>query len=565
MNRLRGALAGIALALAGALIAAAPAAAQQLPDQSITSAGQVLSWHGRSADPTGQGYGPPTEQGCTPVTCDSFLIHVNLPSGTFPKGALHPAPPFMTRTNSEGPTDMPGDGLLVSIKWATDFDQWNLYVDDMSTGRTVAQGIDVDSNAQSVLIPQPHNGTYRVTIVPFYTDFNKADLAYSGESRVFHDPTQRYGHPTTLLPAIRTLAPSNFHIADVPPIQSNPTGWRFTPDGTFSNSCYLDERTQFGSTRCLRFDNATRNVGSGPLVLRFMWSPDAFDGNCQMQQEVLRSDATVTDRPAGPCVFHTQHLHFHYQNFGRYQLYAVDGNGNPGAAPVAASNKVGFCTIDVLDSNFGQSAALQRPRTYSFPTCNIPNAYSTQLPTTSPYGPNGIPEYMGISPGWADVYTWDLPQQYIDISHNVPDGVYQVVSRTNFDGGLLTSSRAQEAGVTCIRIAGNSVKVLGELPSQPDGAPLPSCAAALGLPQLSLPAARCLRGHRLVLKLRHGRRARIVKVVVFVNGHRRRVVRGRNLRRVAFSVPGRGKVRVRVVAFESNSRRLMLSRSYRHC
>ena len=473
----RGLIAGV-LAL---LAYAAPAAARALPDQTIAKPDQVASWRGSSPDPTGQGYGPPTEQTCTPMTCDSFLLHVNVPPGTFPKGAQHPSPPGITRINAEGPTDMPGDGILVTIKWPTDFDQWNLFVDDTSTGQTVAQGIDVDSNAQSVLIPQPHNGTYKVTIVPFYTDFDKVDLNYQGEARVFHDPSQRYPRTTQLLPKIHTMPPSNFHIGDVPPVPSNPTGWRFTSPGTFTNSCYADETAQYGSTRCLRFDNNIRNVGAGPLVLRFAYTPDAFVNNCNMQQEILSSNATVTDHPAGPCVFHAPHGHFHYQNMGRYLLYALNARGEPGATPVAASNKVGFCTIDVDDFGFGGSSDGQRPRIYSFPTCNIPNAYSTQMPTTSPYGPGGLPEYMGVSPGWGDVYTWDLPQQYIDISKGVPDGVYEVVSRSNFDGGILSSDRSEETGISCIRITGSSVKTLAELPSQSNTARLPSCTTGMGL------------------------------------------------------------------------------------
>jgi hypothetical protein len=242
----------------------------------------------------------------------------------------------------------------------------------------------------------------------------------------------------------------------------------------------LDEMLQFGSTRCLRFDNNIRNVGDGPLVLRFDYSPDAFTSNCQMLQEVLSSDGSVADRAAGPCVFHAQHGHFHYQNMGRYQLYAVDGSGFPAARPIAASNKVGFCTIDVDNYTFGGPAARQHPRTYSFPTCNIPNAYSTQLPSSTPYGPGGVPEFMGISAGWGDVYTWDLPQQYIDIS-SVPNGTYEVVSRSNPDGGILTSDRSQETGIACIRIGGlngDQVTVLHRLPSQSDAAPLPPCAGS---------------------------------------------------------------------------------------
>ena len=455
------------------LLAASQAAAAGLGGQSLTSARQVVRWHGKTTDPTGQGYGPPTQQTCTDSTCDSFLLKVDVPAGSFRYAARNPAPDGVTRLQAEGPTDMPGDGVLISIKWPTDFDQWNLFVEDTSTGQTVAQGLDLDSNAQSVLLPQPHNGTYKVTIVPFYTDFDKVDQSYRGTARVWLDPSQRHKRKTQLLPRIQTVAPSNFHIGDVPPLPSNPMGWRYTSPGTFTNSCYTDETLQFGSQRCLRFDNDIRNTGSGPLVLRFAWSPDAVANNCAMEQEVLSSDATVTDRNAGPCIFHPQHAHFHYQNMGVYQLYPVIAGGLPGAAPVASSRKVGFCTIDVDYYTFGTRHP-GGPRTYSFPTCNVPNAYSSK--SDGPYGPASPPEYMGISAGWGDVYTWDLPAQYIDITNNVPDGRYEVVSRSNPDGGILTASRGTETGVTCVDIKGSSVKVVRAFPSQADNAPLPRCS-----------------------------------------------------------------------------------------
>jgi len=233
------------VATLAALFFALPAGAATLSNAALVRTTEVVRWDGVNADPTGQGFGAPTEQTCTPSTCDSFLLTINLPPGTFPKAPEYPAPAGTTRVEAEGPSDMPGDGVLITIHWATDFDQWNLYVDDMSTGRTVAQGIDVDSNAQSVLLSQPHNGTYRITMVPFYTDFNAADLRYDGEARVFLDPTQRYSQTTPLLPRLKTMPPSNFHIGDIPPIPSNPTGWRYTPDGTFDNSCYTDETTQY--------------------------------------------------------------------------------------------------------------------------------------------------------------------------------------------------------------------------------------------------------------------------------------------------------------------------------
>ena len=463
---------GLLLSCALLSAVASQAAAAALPDQSLTSADQVVRWQGKTTDPTGQGYGPPTQHTCTEQTCDSFLLKVDLPPGTFKNGPKNPAPDGVTRLQAEGPTDMPGDGVLIAVKWPTDFDQWNLFVEDTSTGQTVAQGFDLDSNAQSVLLPQPHNGTYKVTVVPFYTNFDKVDQAYAGDARVWLDPSQRHATKTTLLPRIQTVAPANFHIGDVPPLPSNPMGWRYTSPGTFANSCYADETLQFGSQRCLRFDNDIRNTGDGPLILRFAWSPDALTNNCAMEQEILSSDATVADRNAGPCVFHPQHAHFHYQNMGVYQLYPLAGDGLPGVKPVAQSRKVGFCTIDVDYYTFG-SAKPAGPRTYSFPTCNVPNAFSSK--SDGPYGPASPPEYMGISAGWGDVYTWDLPAQYIDITNGVPDGFYEVVSRSNPDGGILTSDRGAETGVTCVEIKGTSVRTVKAFRSQPNYAPLPRC------------------------------------------------------------------------------------------
>src|SRR4051812_34357002 len=185
------------LAALALLVVPASASAATLPDQTLTKAGQVLRWEGKTTDPTGQGYGPPTQQTCTDETCDSFTLKVDVRPGTFPKGSKNPAPDGVTRVHGEGPTDMPGDGVLISVKWPTDFDQWNLFVEDTSTGQTVAQGFDLDSNAQSVLLPQPHNGTYKVWIVPFYTDFDKVDQNYRGEARVWLDPSQRHAKKTT--------------------------------------------------------------------------------------------------------------------------------------------------------------------------------------------------------------------------------------------------------------------------------------------------------------------------------------------------------------------------------
>jgi hypothetical protein len=84
---------------------------------------------------------------------------------------------------------------------------------------------------------------------------------------------------------------------------------------------------------------------------------------------------------------------------------------------------------------------------------------------------------MGISAGWGDIYTWDLPGQQIDISH-IADGVYELVSRANPDEGLIESAPGLETGITCLRITGNEVSVIRQYAPQATKTSLPDCRLA---------------------------------------------------------------------------------------
>ena len=66
---------------------------------------------------------------------------------------------------------------------------------------------------------------------------------------------------------------------------------------------------------------------------------------------------------------------------------------------------------------------------------------------------------MGVSPGWADVYTWDTPSQYIDIS-TVPPGDYDVISETNPSGALTLAGPVHVCSQTRIHLTASSVQEL---------------------------------------------------------------------------------------------------------
>src|SRR5439155_12110023 len=117
------------------------------------------------------------------------------------------------------------------------------------------------------------------------------------------------------------------------------------------------------------------------------------------------------------------------------------------------SLKESFCLADDDYFGFGTPGP-NGPRRYAGqPGCNFP-ATADQ---------NGAWVEMGMTPGWADVYTWDTPSQYIDIT-DVPAGVYDVIAETNPAGDLLVAGPAHVCAKTRIRLTATAVRVLNSNP-----------------------------------------------------------------------------------------------------
>jgi hypothetical protein len=143
-------------------------------------------------------------------------------------------------------------------------------------------------------------------------------------------------------------------------------------------------------------------------------------------------------------------MHFHYNDLVEYSLHKVIGAGRTGPQ-VAKSNKASFCLAD--DGYFGFAhRAPNGPRDYAGqPDCNIPSA--AQIAAGDAW------VHEGISPGWGDIYTWDTPDQYIDIT-NVPPGVYDIVTRGNPAGSLELAGKSKPCATTRVRLTATSVKTL---------------------------------------------------------------------------------------------------------
>jgi hypothetical protein len=213
-------------------------------------------------------------------------------------------------------------------------------------------------------------------------------------------------------------------------------------------------------------------VGASPIQVQLPWlttgggpsggpTSGFLPGECQAQQVVSTTSGRQVSRPAGPCEFHLEHAHFHYKDLISYSLHRPGPNGAIGPE-VARSQKASFCLTD--DDYFGfAGTGPNGPRNFvGQPGCNVP-AEVTLPPSSQPAGASVV---EGISPGWGDVYTWDTPGQFIDITH-VASGTYDVVEKTNPNGALLVAGPDQTCALTVITLNASSVRVLSTNSSVP--------------------------------------------------------------------------------------------------
>jgi hypothetical protein len=351
--------------------------------------------------------------------------------------------------------------FLVSVHNGTDSidDGFNLYVYDPD-GEQVAASAGIGANGQAAVVRPEQSGLYTVAVTMTYA--YDTDATYVGEARSMtpgswdlpHCPQAR---PCPLLPALRALAPTDLHIDGVPPVASTPLGFPFPAAVSTGNSCYTDETVNTGALRCLRFTSQVDNVGSGNLQLQIPWAAAGTSPSsgfvpdlCAATQVVTWSDGSTRTHDAGLCEYHPMHAHFHYRDFVEFSLREVGADGTPGAQ-VGASLKESFCLADDGYFGFGTPGP-NGPRNYvGQPDCNVPSAWTADPPQAD--------VVMGMTPGWADIYTWDTPDQFIDIT-TTPDGVYDLAARANPSGALLLEGDPQSCSATRLRIAGDAVTVI---------------------------------------------------------------------------------------------------------
>ena len=162
----------------------------------------------------------------------------------------------------------------------------------------------------------------------------------------------------------------------------------------------------------LRFSNTPVNVGDGPLVLTGKIASSTRSGAAN--QRIFNSDGTSTLRPSGQYYYHAEHQHYHYEDWGRYELWtraefdAWVAAGRTGEGPFRTGTKTTSCALD--EEFVASLPGTPSPGVYEAAACS-PN--STGVMT------------QGISVGWGDTYDYYRFEQWIDLGQTtLEDGEY---------------------------------------------------------------------------------------------------------------------------------------------
>ncbi|HEU0132892.1 MAG TPA: lysyl oxidase family protein [Mycobacteriales bacterium] len=300
-------------------------------------------------------------------------------------------------------------------------------------GKAVAYLNGWDSGEAYIAKPAPGLWTLRMD-----AEYNEVRMRAKLETA----PPPAPRKPVALLPNLRLVPPHEFTFSA--PLSG---GRNFYVDDVGApTSCTADDIAEQAGVRCLRFSLGPANVGQGPLEL-------VFPGNeglvlpGKASQVVLWSDGHRTTRPAGEFQYHKTHAHYHHSGFGKLELLKVTDPKRGTMTVAGAGPKQGFCTGDVKIADWAVFGGVQN------------SADSTCLESAGfVYDPTRGTK-MGLSPGWADLYSWEQDGNYVDFGINT-DGRYLVRSTADALNNVLESDESDNTAYAYIEVTGTTIKVL---------------------------------------------------------------------------------------------------------
>jgi hypothetical protein len=318
----------------------------------------------------------------------------------------------------------PGETLRIALDHSDLDNRWVLKVDGPGGTRTVGGNYSMEA-----FLPGTP-GTYTITAEPQSVDGSVVRFRAKLERRA---PTEKKHQ---LLPNLRISPPYDFTLRGGPyylKLIGSPA----------TVSCFPEETAQSQVVKCLRFTFGPENAGEGPLELIYA-APADHGGQNIMYQQIHLSDGTTVRREAGTYEYHAAHAHFHHPLIAGQQLFEVTDPETGTMKATKAAKKTGFC--------MGDYALVDWQRFYQDPWATV----------TSSCGLADLPVkdlVMGLSTGWADMYTYDLEGNYIDFTDGA-DGLYVVRAYTDQSGEIKETNENDNISYAYIEVTGDDVTLI---------------------------------------------------------------------------------------------------------
>jgi hypothetical protein len=223
----------------------------------------------------------------------------------------------------------------------------------------------------------------------------------------------------SVVPAAAEAAPLYPDLRTLPPrdLRFDRTDVSFDGSGQFHN--------------VLRFTNTVWNAGPGKLETRGQIDRTTLTGPAY--QRVFDSEGGFAEHLVGGFYWHAQnHNHFHYEDWGRYELWDradfdtwIASGRTVGEADLRGT-KTTSCVMD--EEFFTQLPGTPFPAVYPSGGCLLDDEDDTEL-------------IQGLSVGWGDTYDYYRDEQWIDLDQgSLADGQYVLRSVTDPENKIYESA-----------------------------------------------------------------------------------------------------------------------------
>ena len=183
----------------------------------------------------------------------------------------------------------------------------------------------------------------------------------------------------------------------------------------------------------LRFSNTVYNRGEGRLEVRGQIDPVTKAGPAI--QRIFDDAGGFTEQNVGQFYYHAPHQHWHYDDWGNYQLWtkaefdAWLASGRQQGAADAIGTKTTSCVMD--EEFIDDLPGTPYPARYPSSGCS-PNGQGLMT--------------QGLSPGWGDTYDYWRFEQWIDLNQtNLANGQYVLRSVTDPQNKVYESANKADA------------------------------------------------------------------------------------------------------------------------